>query len=149
MWQLNCKSDKFEIEINPRSCHTVICGNSGSGATFLFKTLKSIKTLKDVYFIDYESVKDLENYKLAVEYIRSHSNQFIIINNADDIQRISDEIMYAINTDKGANKFVVIGRNPKLIYNISDLAEVSIKDNKISLSYLFPEPLIIKINLNL
>lgn len=138
MQQLKCKSGEFEIELSLRSRCTVICGDSASGKTFLFDILRDIETLQNVYLINYNYVKNIENYKAAIDYIKRNTGKIIVIDQIDDIQSINDDIMYAINMDD-KNTFIVIGREPALIYNYSDVAELDIKDNKFTLNYLMPE----------
>lgn len=96
----------------------------------------------DIVCINYETIRPKANYDAMVNVIKQSEHKIFVIDHADDIQRKDDTLMYAINTDSGTNTFIVIGRNPKLIYNISDLAEIDISNNKIRLEYLFPEPLV-------
>lgn len=140
MANLKCKSGEFEIDLELRGRCTIICGDSATGKTFLYDTLKDTENLNDVYLINYNAVKNIENYKAATEYIKTHSGKIIVIDQADDIQSLNDDIMYTINQNND-NKFIIIGRAPALIYNYSDVAELEIKDNKFKLNYLCPEPI--------
>ena len=134
MKQLKCKSGEFEIDLALRSRCTIICGDSASGKTSLFETLKNVKSLQNVYLINYDSVKNIENYNVVADYIKRSSGKFIVIDQADDIQSMNDDIMYAINMDD-KNTFIIIGREPALIYNYLDVAELEIKNNKFTLNY--------------
>ena len=48
--------------------------------------------------------------------------------------------MLAINLDS-RNKFILIGRNPEIIYRFSDMCHVVIENNRITLDYDFEEPI--------
>lgn len=141
MEYLRCKSNEYEIDLALRNRCTIICGDSATGKTFLFQILKNIENLKGVYTVNYSSVKSYENYYATVDYIKRSAGKIIIIDQADDVQTLyNDELMYAINIDS-QNTFIIIGRAPKLVYNYSDVAEISIENNRITLRYLMPEPL--------
>lgn len=141
MQHLKCKYAEFNIDLELRSRCTIICGNTATGKTYLFDTLRNIENLENTYFINYNSVKNIENYNAAVDYIKRSSNKIIIIDQADDIQEINDEIMYEINMDND-NTYIIIGRAPELNYSYSDVAELIIEDNEFRLEYLLPEPII-------
>lgn len=140
MNHLKFKADEFEIDLILRNKCTIICGDSATGKTFLFETLRDSETLKNVYFINYNSVKNVENYNVAVDYIKKSSGKIIVIDQADDIQQINDKMMYVINKD-AKNTFIIIGREPAIIHNYSDVAELNIEDNRITLNYLMEEPI--------
>lgn len=135
------KSEEYDIELLLRSNITVIMGNTATGKSFFYELMNRQSDRDDIICINYDSIRSTANYAAMVSVIEKSKEKIFVIDQADDIQRKDEAIMYAINTDNGANNFIVIGRNPKLTYNISDLAEISIRGNKISLSYLFPQPL--------
>lgn len=135
------KSRGYEIELELRSPITVVNGDSATGKSFFYYLMSRVKGRDDIICINYESTRPKANYDALVKIVENSNNKMIIIDQADDIQRENDSLMYAINTDKGNNTFIVIGRSPKLIYNVSDIAEIKIGNNKIKLEYSFPEPL--------
>jgi hypothetical protein len=139
---LSLKSDEYEIELNLRDRITVISGDSATGKTFMYDLIQDADNTDDIVTLNYNSVKTKANYEIAVDSIKNSRNKIFIIDQADDIQRENDEIMYAINTEAADNTFIIMGRKPKLVYNVSDIAEVNIQNNKVTLNYLFPEPLI-------
>lgn len=141
MRRLRCKNNEFEIDLSLRGKCTIICGDSATGKTFVYELLQDTEDLKDVYFINFNSVKGTENFNAAVDYIKTHRDKIIVIDQADDVQDVSDEIMYAINTDYNRNTYIVIGRAPKLVYRMQDVAELRMQDNKFTLNYLCPEPI--------
>jgi hypothetical protein len=141
MKDINLKSGDYTIELNLRSDITIITGDTATGKTFLYNKIKDADNTEDIILINYDFVKTKGNYDAMVDCIKRSMNKLFVIDNADAIQRKDDTIMLAINNDLN-NTFIVIGRHPELIYNISDMAEVNISDNKITLNYIFDEPLI-------
>lgn len=142
MEQIKLKSDGFDIELNLRSHTTVLLGDSATGKSFFYDLMTRVDGRDDIMCINYETVRPKANYEAILNAVKNSKHKLIIIDQADDIQRKDDSLMYAINTDYNNNKYIIIGRNPKVLSNISDMAEISIKDNKITLQYMFPEPLI-------
>lgn len=93
--------------------------------------------MDNIYFINYDSVKSKANCKVVIEHIKQAYGQYIIMDQADDVQEVDDRIMKAINENL-KNTYIIIGRAPKLNYCFTDVAEVSIKNNLITLEYLEP-----------
>lgn len=137
----NFKSRGYEIDLDLRSHITVINGDSATGKSFFYYLMSRVKDRDDIICINYESTRPKANYDALVKTVEASTNKLIIIDQADDIQREDDSLMYVINTDQRNNTFIVIGRSPRLLYNISDMAEIKINNNQIKLEYSFPEPL--------
>lgn len=142
MKKITIKSSEYDIELNLRSNITVITGDTATGKSFFYDKMHRVEDRDDIICINYETIRPKANYNAMVNAIKQSKHKIFVIDHADDIQRRDDSLMYAINTDSGTNVFIIIGRNPKLVYNISDLAEISVKNNKINIEYLFPEPLV-------
>ncbi len=142
MKKLLVKSEEYEIELDLRSNITVITGDTATGKSFFYDKMRRVEDRDDIVCINYESIRPKANYDAMVNYIKQSEHKIFVIDHADDIQRKDDTLMYAINTDYGTNTFIVIGRRPKLIYNMSDIAEIDVSNNKIRLEYSFPEPLV-------
>lgn len=138
---LNVKSGEHDINLELRSNYTVICGDSATGKSFLYYKLQNADNTDNIVLIDYKTVKGNANYDIMVKAIKESKNKFIVIDQVDDIQDKNDEMMLAINTDKGNNSFILIGRNPAVTYNVSDLSSVIVSKDKITLEYEFEEPL--------
>lgn len=142
------KSGGYTIELYLRSKFTVIGGDSASGKTFLFNLLKNMDTtenandIENIVLINYDFVKSKGNYNAMVDIIKGSQNKLFVIDQADAIQRKNDAMMLAINLDSGHNTFILIGRQPAITYNISDLCHLKIEKDKISLVYDFDEPII-------
>ena len=139
-YDIKTTSGEYEIDLHLRSNRTVISGDSGSGKTFLFNKLRRAKSTKNMVFIDYKYVRSEGNYDAVVDFIKHTTDTIFIIDQADAIQRISTDIMLAINLDS-RNKFILMGRNPEIIYGFSDMCHVVIENNRITLEYDFDEPL--------
>lgn len=142
MKKLLIKSEEYEIELDLRSNITVITGDTATGKSFFYDKMCRVEDRDDIICINYVSIRPKANYDAMVNLIKQSEQKIFVIDHADDIQRKDDTLMYAINTDYGTNTFIVIGRRPKLIYNMSDIAEIDISNNKIRLEYSFPEPLV-------
>ena len=135
---LACKSRGFNIQLQLRSSKTIICGDSATGKTFLFGLLmNAAMDMDNIYFINYDSVKSKANCKVVIKHIKQAYGQIIIMDQADDVQEVDNRIMKAINENL-KNTYIIIGRAPKLNYCFTDVAEVSIKNNLITLEYLEP-----------
>lgn len=139
---LKLKSGEHNIILDLRSNYTVICGDSATGKSFLYQKLKDAENTEDLILFNYDSVKSKGNYNMAVEAIKNSHEKVFIIDQVDDIQDKDDNMMLAINLDAGTNTFILIGRNPAITYNVSDLAEINITDNNITLQYEFEEPIV-------
>lgn len=139
-YDIKATSGKYEIDLHLRGSRTVISGDSGSGKSFLFDRLHKTKPTSDMILIDYNYMCFEGNYKSMVKLIKQSIDTIFVIDQADAIQRISTDIMLAINLDS-KNKFILIGRNPEIIYNISDMCHVVIENNRITLEYDFEEPM--------
>lgn len=142
MYNLKVKSGEYNIDLELRSNYTIISGDSATGKSFLYKKLQNADQTEDFILINYESVKAKGNYNAMVEIVKRSYKKYIIIDQADAIQRRDDTLMLAINQDKGNNMFIIIGRHPEIAYNISDLSIINITDKKITLEYEFDEPII-------
>lgn len=130
------------INLKLRDSITVICGDSATGKTYLYETLRDAENTENMYFINYNSVKTSENYQSAIDFLRNKSNKLIIVDQADDVQDLyNGEIMEEININTNNHYFIIIGRQPNLSYFYSDMANVVVKDNTISLEYIADEPL--------
>lgn len=137
---LSFKALEFDIDLSLRGDITILTGDTASGKSFLYYLLTR-SNADNIMCINYESVILKSNYKAILNEIKSSTNKIIVIDQADDIQQLDDSIMYAINTDTSNNKFIVIGRAAKVGYNISNIAEVKVENQKVKLEYIAPEPL--------
>lgn len=142
MKELLIKSGEYEINLNLRSNMTIINGETATGKSFFYDKMRRVEDRDDIICINYENVRPKANYDAMVNTIKQSKDKIFVIDQADDIQRKDASLMYAINMDSGTNTFIVIGRKPKLIYNMSDIAEMDISNNKIKLKYSFDEPLV-------
>lgn len=139
-YNIRTKSEDYEIDLKLRGSRTVISGDSGSGKSFLFEVLRKAKSTKNMLFIDYAYAQSEGNYDAMVSFIENSTDKIFVMDQADAIQRIKDDMMLAINLDS-RNKFIIIGRHPEIIYNISDICHVVVEDNRITLEYDFEEPM--------
>lgn len=130
------------INLELRDSITVICGDSATGKTYLYETLRDAENTENMYFINYNSVKTSENYQSAIDYLKTKNNKLIIIDQADDVQELyNGEIMEEISINTNNHYFIIIGRQPNLSYFYSDMANIVVKDNTIYLEYIAEEPL--------
>lgn len=142
MRMLNMVVDDKKINLELRDSITVICGDSATGKTYLYETLRDAENTENMYFLNYNSIKTYENYLSAIDFLRNKRNKLIILDQADDVQNLyNGEIMEEININTNNHYFIIIGRQPNLSYFYSDIATVVIKDNTISLEYIANKPL--------
>lgn len=141
MKHIKLESMGYKIDLKLRDRVTVINGESGSGKSFLYQLISRVPNLDNVLCINYESIRVKANYYGILNTLREIKNSIVIIDQADDIQREHMEIMEAVDNDNN-NTFIIMGRNPKVMCNISDIAEMNIHDKTVEIKYSFPEPLV-------
>lgn len=137
---IKVESGDFNIELLLRDKITVITGNSATGKSFLYKKIDDAN-IDNIIPIDYRAVKNRERYNGILDRIKNAKDKVIVIDQADDVQRLYPELTDVIDNDL-YNRYIIIGRNPRIIYRPSNLAEMNISDNIIKINYLFKEPLI-------
>lgn len=134
------KLDELEIDFELRSNKTVIQGDSSTGKTYVYELLHSEYKGSDVFFINYYDIETPINAKMMCDALKEMKNKFIIIDQANDVFEVCSELEDIVDEDKN-NQYILMGRTLKMHYNISDMAELKIVNNKATLTYLFPLPL--------
>lgn len=141
MLNIKTKTDNFNIDINLRSKYTILVGDTATGKSLLFKEMRNTTDRDDIACINYESTIPKVNYDAMINLIKQSKQKIFIIDQVDDIQRENDEIIRVISRDT-KNTFILIGRGINLCYDISDIAEVSVVKDKITIDYIAPEPIV-------
>lgn len=140
MNKLAVKLDELEIDFELRSTKTVVQGDSATGKTYVYELLHSEYGISSLFFINYHDVEAESNAKMICETLRKMRNKIIIIDQANDVFDTCSELENIVDRDIN-NHYILMGRTLRIHHNISDMAELEIKNGKASLKYLFPLPL--------
>lgn len=124
----------YVIDLKFRSQITIV--QPSDLTEILYSKFESLRNTKEVITIN------CENYKAQEIFLKSNTPKLIVMNEADKIQQEDDNIMYHINRGEYNDTFLIIGNQPKITCGVSDRAELIINEDRITLNYLFPEPLI-------
>jgi hypothetical protein len=124
----------YVIDLKFRSRVTIV--QPSDLTKILYSKFESLRNTKEVITINYK------NYKAQENFLKSNTPKLVIIDEADKIQQEDDTLMYHINRGDYNDTFLIIGNQPKITCGASDRAELIINEDRITLNYLFPEPLI-------
>lgn len=135
MNRLRIKLDELEIDFELRSNKTIIQGDSSTGKTYVYELLHEEYKEENIFFINYHDIESPTNAKMICNTLKNTINKFVIIDQANDVFEECSELEDIVDKDNN-NQYILMGRSLQIHYNISDIAELQIKNNRAALSYL-------------
>lgn len=126
--------DEIDIELELKTRRTILCGNSGTGKTYLYSLLEGYNLVDNedkIKCIDIDNV-DRENPHFIVNSLQNLVDYVIIIDQADDVFAY-DVIRQFVMNDRN-NYYILIGRKCSTYF--TELAEPVITDKTAKIRYL-------------
>ena len=128
--ELKFEYERIQVELNLKSRVTILSGDSGTGKSYLYNTVKNFSVENDMG--DNILCIDIGNYQLVgLSDLRNRKNSIIFIDQADDI--LEGEL-YDFYYNDHDNYYVIIGRS--FANGVDQLARPVIKGKHIGIKYL-------------
>lgn len=135
MKTINLKCNHITFQLKPQSDITLVCGDSGTGKTLLYRLLRAKQQLEEIPNLLLYNLNDYQKFPLE-EYIelKNISNHLIIVDNADMV--LSPLTRQYIRVNSKNNIYVLFGRDPSNLSLLpSNIAELKRENNIIKLRY--------------
>lgn len=134
--QFQLKDCKYKVDLRLKTDMTGIYGESGSGKTYLYNIIKTHESLDRTGKI--LCIDDKNKYD-AIRKLNVAEESIIVIDQANHVLGI-EEIRKLIAKDcLRGNYYILIGRQLPIQIRLSEMAQMHIKDDVISISYDFGE----------
>lgn len=135
MERIKYKTANLDIDLELRGPVVVVQGNTSTGKSYVFETLRRMKKTDNLYFISYDLSAGDKNIDYLVKFITESDGLCIILDQADELLEAYEKLLIAICKDV-KNQYVLIGRNPEVMTSPDCIAELKIENKKATLKYL-------------
>ena len=126
--------DEMDIELELRTKRTILCGNSGTGKTYLYSLLEGYNLVENddrIKCINIDNI-DKANPQFVVMALQNLEDYTIVIDQADDVLDYDIIREFVMNDRK--NYYILIGR--KCSTRFTELARPIITDKTAKIKYL-------------
>lgn len=124
------------IDLNLKERITILSGDSASGKTYIFNSIKRYvrqNNTNNILCINLDTI----NYADAIiEKIKSIKNGLIIVDEANKVLKNKELTEFIRGDFESKNNYIIIGRSLSLNTKYTELAEPDISEDKISIKYL-------------